>query len=34
MKRNAEFLAAYIKQVAATEVRLSTDAKGEDNAIV
>lgn len=34
MKRNAEFLAAYIKQVAATEVRLSADAKGGDNTIV
>lgn len=34
MKRNAEFLAAYIKQVAATEVRLSADAKGGDNSIV
>lgn len=34
MKRNAEFLAAYIKQVAATEVRLSTDTEGEDNTIV
>lgn len=34
MKRNAEFLAAYIKQVATTEVRLSADAKGGDNSIV
>lgn len=34
MKRNAEFLAAYIKQVAATEVRLSTATEGEDNTIV
>ena len=32
MKRNAEFLASYIKKIAATEVKLST--KEGDNAIV
>lgn len=34
MKRNAEFLASYIKQIAATEVRLSADTEGGDNVIV
>lgn len=34
MKRNAEFLASYIKQITATEVRLSADTERGDNVIV
>lgn len=34
MKRNAEFLASYIRQIATTEVRLSADTEGGDNVIV
>ncbi|RGM84489.1 beta-N-acetylhexosaminidase [Phocaeicola plebeius] len=34
MKRNAEFLASYIRQITATEVRLSADTERGDNVIV